>query len=86
MKHTPGPWYESGTGNHQGLVISRSTSANVAVAYDKKDARLIAAAPEMLEALLIVQDRIDRGWFPWIRPDDVWPNAVASAIAKAEVG
>ena len=34
-KHTPGPWYETGTGNHQGLVISESTGANVAVVYDK---------------------------------------------------
>ncbi len=48
-KHTPGPWYE--TGNHQGLIISEATSANVAVAYDKKDAALIAAAPDLLEAL-----------------------------------
>lgn len=48
---TPGPWYEAGTGNHQGLVISEATSANVAVAYDKKDGRLIAAAPDLYDAL-----------------------------------
>ena len=50
-KHTPGPWYEASTGNHQGLIISESTSANVAVSYDKDDAQIIAAAPDMLQAL-----------------------------------
>ena len=50
-KHTPGPRYEAGTGNHQGLIVSEATSANVAVAYDKKDAALIANAPAMLAAL-----------------------------------
>ena len=51
MKHTPGPWYESNTGNHQGLIIAEDTGENIAVSYDKINARLISAAPEMLEAL-----------------------------------
>lgn len=50
-KHTPGPWYESKTGNHQGLVIAEKTGAKVAVTYDKADASLVAAAPNLLEAL-----------------------------------
>lgn len=50
-KHTAGPWYESSTGNHQGLIASEATGENVAVSYDKADAPLIAAAPELLEAL-----------------------------------
>jgi hypothetical protein len=54
MKHTPGPWYEANTGNHQGLVISESSSADVCVTYDKQDAALIAAAPEMLEAIELI--------------------------------
>lgn len=49
-QHTPGPWYEAGTGDHQGLIISEA-NASVAVTYDKKDARLIAAAPDLLDAL-----------------------------------
>lgn len=50
-KHTPGPWYAESTGNHQGLVISEITGANVAVAYDgEADTALIAAAPELLAA------------------------------------
>ena len=44
-------WYKASTGNHQGLIIEEKTGRNVAVSYDKEDADLIAAAPEMLEAL-----------------------------------
>lgn len=42
-------WYEGKTGNGQGLVIEEETGRNVAVTYDKKDAPLVAAAPELLE-------------------------------------
>lgn len=53
--HTPGPWYEAKTGNHQGLIVSEANGANVAVTYDKADALLIAAAPELLdEAMKLV--------------------------------
>ena len=45
-------WYEANTGNHQGLIIEEETGKNIAVSYDKKDARLIAAAPDLLEALI----------------------------------
>ena len=50
-KFTPGPWYESKSSNHQGLVISERTGDTIAVTYDKRDAALIAAAPEMYSAL-----------------------------------
>jgi len=60
-KHTPGPWYEAKTGNTQGLVVDEQTGANVAVVYDKANARLIAAAPELLETLkTIVADYEER--------------------------
>lgn len=49
--HTPGPWYRANTTNHQGLVVSEATGANVAVTYDDKDTNLIAVAPELLEQL-----------------------------------
>lgn len=41
-------WYEAKTGNHQGLIIDEKTGRNIAVAYDKADAPLIAATPELL--------------------------------------
>lgn len=55
-------WYEANMGNdHQGLVISESDGANIAVVYDKKNAPLIAAAPELLAALkLVVNSEYDR--------------------------
>ena len=49
-KHAQETWYESSTGNHQGLIISETTGENIAVTYDKRNAPLIAAAPELLTA------------------------------------
>jgi hypothetical protein len=50
-RHTPGPWITASTGNHQRLVISERTGANVAVAYNgEADSALIAAAPDLLAA------------------------------------
>ena len=43
-------WHVASTGNHQGLIISE-TGENIAVAYDKANAPLIAAAPKLLAAL-----------------------------------
>lgn len=53
-KHTPGDWYVASTGNHQGLVASESTGDNIAIAYDKQDAPLLAAAPDLLDALRMI--------------------------------
>lgn len=43
-------WYTAKTGGDQGLIVEEGTGRNVAVAYDKKDAPLLAAAPDLLEA------------------------------------
>jgi hypothetical protein len=51
-------WYEAETGNHQGLIIDEETGENIAIAYDKANARLIASGPELLEALKTAQVRI----------------------------
>ena len=48
---TPGPWYASSTGNHQGLIISEKSGANIAVTYDAKDAPRIVACVNLLEGL-----------------------------------
>ena len=46
-------WYATNAGNDfQGIVVDEKTGKNIAVAYDKKDTPLLAAAPEM-RALLI---------------------------------
>lgn len=53
-------WYRANMGNgHQGLVVEETTGRNVAVTYEKEDAALIAAAPDMLEALQHIQGHWD---------------------------
>jgi hypothetical protein len=44
-------WYAKNGSGGQGIVIDEDTGRSVAVAYDVKDAPLLAAAPEMAEAL-----------------------------------
>jgi hypothetical protein len=58
MTHTPGPW-NTMTVNPYRIAAYRTDSDNVELAYVKSenisDARLIAAAPELLEALQALQ-------------------------------
>ena len=49
-------WYEGKTGNHQGLIIEEDTGKNIAVSYDKADAALISATPELLEACIFARE------------------------------
>ena len=84
MSYTPGPWYEASTGNHQGLVSSENDGINIAAVYEKKNARLIAAAPELLEALKGLVEFEEAGC-----PDTIaneWGDVIEfakAAIAKA---
>jgi hypothetical protein len=51
-KFTPGPWYTTTKETDlQGLISCEITGKNIAVSYDPKDANLIAAAPDLYEAL-----------------------------------
>lgn len=52
-------WRAVGTGNHQGLIVDDETGRNVAVAYDKADAPLLAAAPALLSALRRAYELLD---------------------------
>lgn len=54
-------WYEASTGNHQGLIVEEGSGRNIAVAYDKADAPLIAAAPELLALLEKIQAGFESG-------------------------
>ena len=78
--HTPGPWYEASTGNHQGLIISEVDGANIAVAYDKTDAALIATAPKLLaacQAVASAHSSMETCDMP------AWLDDVEAAIAEA---
>jgi hypothetical protein len=77
-KHTPGPWEALKNNYGQVLIVVRSTNDFVCAVPDEceADARLISAAPDLLEALKRVCSHGYRS-----SPD--WDNARA-AIAKAE--
>ena len=65
-KHTPGPWYSQPTAGHeahgQSAIASEATGKTVAIAYDgKADARLLAAAPDMLKSLQFISRRLQQG-------------------------
>jgi len=96
-KHTPGPW-EMGE-ETEGSVSIDGPDRQVGVAYDhmplsRANARLIAAAPELLEALLAVasmppDDEGDLPPIPWVQQPGFAPsqyklaNQMRAAIAKA---
>ena len=53
-------WHPTETGNHQGLIICDETGANIAVAYDKAHAPLIASAPEAIDLIHAARELIQR--------------------------
>lgn len=77
INHSAAPWYTAKTGNHQGLVVSETTGASIAVTYEEKDAQIIAAAPELLEALRHIYANAAES-VEWIR------RVASAAISKAE--
>lgn len=88
MKHTPGPWYANGI-----VVRPANVDRNpcIAVADDQDrlrdeqeaNARLIAAAPELLEALRnLLEDAIALG----IEDSDRSGSAIEAKAALAKAG
>ena len=59
MTHTREPWYEANTGNYQSLIVSENTGENIAVVYDRKNADIIAAVPDLLNELEWVVEYFD---------------------------
>lgn len=89
-KHTPGPWYfgiPSGTGNP---FVQRGRSGGfTVVAFDVEsaiaDARLIAAAPELLEALKSAREELEQ--IAMAEIGEPYNNLqINAAITKAEGG
>jgi len=88
MKHTPGPWHRNIPADGKYPTVFAGRNQHVAVASQQKDSAeteanisLIAAAPDLLEAL---QDLLD---VVGVRIDDpriVQFDRARAAIAKAE--
>jgi len=75
--HTPGPWFVEAQNVHSGGRVICRTDWNIRDQVDDANARLIAAAPELLEALeALMAHEPDHS-------DTLWENALA-AIAKAK--
>ncbi len=82
-KHTPGPWIKVGMMNSQLGIIGPMGEpvANICrTPVEKYDARLIAAAPELLEALREVEDYL--GATSANVNDPLWER-VKALLAKA---
>lgn len=82
-KWTPGPWKLKGAGSIMGAddVLVATTGYRVAVGSDEDEssARLIAAAPELYEALDAITHWNDRDG----HVDASWWNAARAALARA---
>lgn len=87
MSHTPGPWKASEFMEGAGLEIvadGRCIARAYPVLQRDANARLIAAAPELLAALkAVVLAEFGSLDHPQIKDAPMWSKAIA-AIAKAE--
>ena len=91
MKHTPGPWYidpiKAHANGNRRIMAEQCTPVAVVPEHLAADARLIAAAPDLLEALKMVRDADDdckRDGLPTIPP--AARATIDAAIAKATGG
>lgn len=79
MKHTPGPWRTTGSLiSNESRVLVASLSGASDDDVEAANARLIAAAPELLAALKEVVEAQKGGYLGWGHID-----AASAAIAKA---
>lgn len=80
-------WYAKEASAGQGLIISEADGRNVAVTYDKKDAPLAAAAPDLLAACYVALATLDlrsMGRAKWTGGDQKSYELLSAAIRKAE--
>lgn len=96
-KHTPGPWaaFDNGMligvgipgkdGSHD---IAHVCDGHVTMQHAFANARLIAAAPGLLDALMDAVEQYGNSGGPWNVPNDPggWLHKARAAIAKAEDG
>ncbi len=84
-KHTPGPWeVELGTANRDWHIIKRGTAWNATSAERDANARLIAAAPDLLAALALILADYSAAYGGDEKDEPKAMKAARAAIAKAE--
>jgi len=94
-KHTPGPWswqankaHRVAIDGHDGTEVIRAEeyAGSAWIDISEENARLIAAAPELLETLKAIRDAEWRGWEELASPEEFvrWAKSRANhAISKA---
>ncbi len=88
-KHTEAPWQKCERGDYSDykgnciVILGDDGAQRVAIAFEEADATLIAAAPNMLAALLLCQEAIR--YLPTTGTDEVAQaqNAAAAAVSLA---
>lgn len=85
-KHTPGPWSVGGSTEYINQLRIEPTIGIVFGAGDeiKANARLIAAAPEMLEALEAIIERWDTPSWKDVPHTATYINSARAVVAKAK--
>ena len=98
MTHTPGPWFSQYDDNGFYEIGSETISIRLAFTYgegdaDEANARLIAAAPELLEALVELSKSFIGTYTNDQRSDDeiddhrlLWENKASELIARITGG
>jgi hypothetical protein len=85
--HTPGPW-SSDFPNGDDWIRTEDGDAIVRIGFNQEhreaNAHLIAAAPELLEALKAITHRTDLGTALFHKLTEEHAEAALAAIAKAE--
>ena len=78
-QHTPGPWWFAQV-DYEGNCVAGAGDHELTVALSRPDARLIAAAPDLLAALVEAQEALD------VLADDAADLAMRlrAAIARAK--
>lgn len=88
MTHTPGPWYAEGSdiGSAENITVGvaiagRTDDGYISHAQVQANANLMAAAPDLLDAL---KDALDVMGDWGADGDPAWAGVAKAAIAKAE--
>ncbi len=79
-QHTPGPWWFAQM-DHEGNCVAGAGDRQLSVAISRPNARLIAAAPELLEACQTLATLLDTD--DWIATGRLAVKQARDAIAKA---